>query len=146
MSRMRICLVLGAALMLLGCSGCASGGGLSLFDSTPPIPAAAPIELDSEPQGAQAKTSLGPSCQTPCSLQVPTGAPFSVTFSQDGYAPQTVPVQIQPGEDGAVKFTPNPVYAELGPTPGGKKKKKTSAKPPSPTTAAAAPAPATTPR
>jgi hypothetical protein len=132
----------GAALLLCACSGWTKGAGFGLFDSTPAVPAVATIELDSEPQGAEAKTSLGSGCRTPCALEVPTGGAFSVTFTREGYAAQTVPVQVQPGQEAAsVKFTPNPVFAELGPAPGAKKKPtaKPAAKP-------AAAAPSTTGR
>jgi hypothetical protein len=125
----------GFALPLCACSGWPRGAGFGLFDSTPAVPPTASIDLDSEPQGAEAKTSLGASCRTPCALEVPTSGAFSVTFSREGSLPQTVPVQVQPGLDAAsVKFTPNPVFAELGPAPGAKK--KPAAKPaPKPTAA-----------
>jgi len=63
-------------------------------------------------------TSLGGlGCQTPCSLEVTAEGPFTVTFSRQDYAPSTVSVQIQPGEQGISdpKFTPNPVVAQLAP-------------------------------
>ena len=128
MSKAQAAAVLGSALMLVGCSTSLKG----MFDSAPQLPPTASIDFDSEPQGADAKTSIGMTCKTPCSLQVPTAAAFSVTFSREGYVPQTVPVQVQAGEDETVKFTPNPVFAELGPAPGAKKKKNTAAKPASP--------------
>jgi len=111
----------GSALALGACSGWPRGAGFGLFDSTPAIPARASIDLDSEPQGAEAKTSIGTSCQTPCTLEVPTSGAFSVTFAREGFAPQTVPVQVQSGEE-TVKFTPNPVFAELVATKPTKKK------------------------
>jgi len=125
----------GFALLLCACSGWPRGAGFGLFDSTPAVPPTASIDLDSEPQGAEAKTSLGASCRTPCALEVPTSGAFSVTFSREGYIAQTVPVQVQPGQEApSVKFTPNPVFAELGPAPGAKK--KPAAKPaPKPTAA-----------
>jgi hypothetical protein len=127
--------VIGGCALLLGACSAPRGAGFGLFSSTPAIPATATIELDSEPQGAEAKTSLGASCQTPCTLEVPTGGGFSVTFAREGYAAQTVPVQPQLNEETAsVKFAPNPVFAELGPATGAKKK---PAKPASKPTAAA---------
>jgi hypothetical protein len=111
--------------------------GFGLFGDTPATPATASIELDSDPQGAEAKTSVGASCQTPCALEVPTGGAFAVTFTREGFTAQTVPVQVQPGQEAAsVKFSPNPVFAQLGPAPGAKK--KPAAKPaPKPAAAAA---------
>jgi hypothetical protein len=138
MSKARALVFSGFALLLCACSGWPRGAGFGLFGSTPATPATASIDLDSDPQGAEAKTSLGASCQTPCALEVPTSGAFSVTFTREGYTAQTVPVQVQPGQEKAtVKFAPNPVFAQLGPAPGAKKK---PAKP-APKPAAAAPAP-----
>jgi hypothetical protein len=119
----RALVLAGSALLLCACSGWPRGAGFGLFGSTPAMPPTATIDLDSEPQGAEAKTSLGASCQTPCTLEVPTSGAFSVTFTREGYTAQTVPVQVQPGQEApSVKFTPNPVFAQLGPAPGAKKK------------------------
>ena len=131
MSKAQALVFAGLALLLGACSGWPRGAGFGLFDSAPVMPAVATIELDSEPQGVEAKTSLGPTCQTPCALEVPATGAFSVTFTREGYVAQTVPVQIQPGQEAAsVKFTPNPVFAQLGPAAGAKKKPaKPAAKP-----------------
>jgi hypothetical protein len=138
MGKARALVVSGFALLLCACSGWPRGAGFGLFGSTPAMPATASIDLDSDPQGAEAKTSLGASCQTPCALDVPTSAAFSVTFTREGYTAQTVPVQVQRDQEKAtVKFAPNPVFAQLPPAPGAKKK---PAKP-APKPAAAAPAP-----
>ena len=138
MRHARVLVFTGIALLLCGCSGWPRGAGFGLFDSTPPMPATASIELDSDPQGVEAKTSLGTSCQTPCTLEVPTSGGFSVTFAREGFSPQTVPVQVQPGQEPpSVKFMPNPVFAQLAAAPGAKK--KPGAKKP----AAAAPATST---
>jgi hypothetical protein len=108
-----------AGLSLAGC------GGLSLdwFSSSPPKPVNVMLDFDSDPKGAEAKTSIGPSCQTPCTLEIPIKDPFTVTFSHEGYAEQKVPVQIEKKE-GAVTLSPNPVFAQLTST-----KKKPAAKP-----------------
>jgi hypothetical protein len=98
------------------------------------------IRLESEPPGADAKTSLGPSCQTPCSLNVTTTSEFSVTYTLNGYVTQTIAVTPRPPEDirlggsRMIQFDPNPVYAqlELAPPPAKKKpvaKKKPAARP-----------------
>ena len=91
-----------------------------------PQAAAQTILLESEPAGAEAKVSLGPSCRTPCSVPVSARDPFTVTFALSGYQPQTVPVAIQPPSmqdldsetaPPGPRLTPNPVYAELAPAP-----------------------------
>ena len=58
------------------------------------------IDLDSDPQGAQAATSLGSGCETPCAMEISADAPFTVTFTHPGYAPAAVNIRIQPGQPG----------------------------------------------
>ncbi len=63
-----------------------------------------------DPQGADAKTSIGWSCRTPCSIELSLDGPFTVTFTRPGFAPRTVPVELEPGQPGEAhaKFAPNP--------------------------------------
>jgi hypothetical protein len=90
------------------------------------------IDLNSDPPGAEAMTSLGGGCRTPCSLEISAEGPFTVTFNYEGYAPTTVQVQIQHAQMGISnpKFAPNPVFAHLDvvakPTPSKPAKKKVS--------------------
>jgi hypothetical protein len=128
----------------LGLSGCAS---LSLpswmsLDSPAPTPTATTMQFESEPAGAEAKTSDGQSCRTPCSLAV-TSSEFTVTFSMTGHQPQTVPVRVvgdaDPNE--APRLVPNPVFVELRPTAPPPKARKPAPRKPKP---AAAPRPAPT--
>jgi hypothetical protein len=51
------------------------------------------IRLNSDPQGADAATSPGWSCPTPCSIEFSVDGPFTVTFTRPGFAPRTIPVQ-----------------------------------------------------
>jgi hypothetical protein len=108
------------------------------------------LQLESEPAGAEAKTSLGPSCRTPCALPIGPIPDFTVTFTLDGYQPQTVPVKVirsraRPDWVGKTRadpeLEPNPIHAALAaipppepPKPPAKKKPRVAAKP-----AAAAP-------
>jgi hypothetical protein len=75
------------------------------------------VDLNSDPPGAEATTSLGGSCRTPCSLEVSAEGPFTVTFTHEGHAPTTVDVKIQHARMGVSdrKFAPNPVFAQLAP-------------------------------
>lgn len=75
------------------------------------------VEGNSDPQGADAKTSIGWSCRTPCSIELSLDGPFTVTFTRPGFAPRTVPVELEPGQPGEAhaKFAPNPVFAALPP-------------------------------
>lgn len=129
-----------AGLSLAGCSSFS----LDAFKSTPPP---VQVQLESNPPGADAKTSLGPGCKTPCSVSVvPPDAGFSVTYTLDKHQPATVPVQVirNPGDlstPATTTIDPSPVFAELqriGPPP-----KPVRHKPKAPKAAApAAPAPA----
>ena len=62
-------------------------------------PAATTMQFESEPAGAEARTSLGQACRTPCTLAV-TASEFTVSFSLPGYQPQTVPVRVVASADG----------------------------------------------
>jgi hypothetical protein len=113
-----------AMTCLLGLTGCAGwlpsmdlrgAGGLSTAE----------LRLDSEPSGAEARVANGPACRTPCALAVTTAGDVSVTFTLDGFHPQTVPVRFRPAGDSRLdpsasetpRFDPNPVVAELQPVP-----------------------------
>jgi hypothetical protein len=107
-------------------------------------PVAIPVQLESSPPGAEARTSLGPSCKTPCSVSVPApDSGFTVTFSMDKFQPVTVPVQVirNTGEFNSsppVVIDPNPVVAELqAAAPAPKMARRARPKRPKPTPAAA---------
>jgi hypothetical protein len=91
---------------------------LDSFKSAPPL---VKVALESVPPGADATTSLGPACKTPCSIDVPApDAGFSVTFASPRFQPVTVPVQVirNPGDFASPATTiidPSPVFAELTP-------------------------------
>ena len=77
------------------------------------------MQFESEPAGAEARTSLGQTCRTPCSLAVAANE-FTVSFTLPGYQPQTVPVRIvtstevgTEGEAAPPRLVPNPVFVEL---------------------------------
>jgi hypothetical protein len=129
----------------------ASLGGCSSFslDAFKPTPPTLQVQLDSMPPGADARTSLGPGCKTPCSaaVQVPESG-FSVTYTLDKFQPVTIPVQVirDPGNSSLITFDPNPVVAELQPAgPPSKVARKKAVTPKKPKPAAAAPAPAAPP-
>ena len=114
------------------------------------------VRLESEPTGADARTSTGQNCRTPCALSVPAND-FTVTFSLPGYQPQSVPVRVVssngPGDMGREEMgpmpptlMPNPVFVELMPAPPPPPARKPAAKPkpkpkPKPVATRQAPAP-----
>jgi hypothetical protein len=146
MRRVIVIAVAGASL-----AGCSSFS-LDAFKPTPPT---VQVQLDSMPPGADARTSLGPGCKTPCSVAV--AAPdsgFSVTYTLNKFQPATVPVQVIhiPGDfstPASTTIDPNPVVAELqpaGPPPRAARKQVLKPKKPKPPKGtAAAPAPAGSP-
>jgi hypothetical protein len=85
------------------------------------------LTIESDPPGADAKTSLGASCRTPCMIPVPADREFTVNYSLPGYLPQVVPVRPVGSEVGLTdvaggpgtnygvqaELAPNPVYAQL---------------------------------
>jgi len=138
--------VIAIAVAGAGLAGCSSFSMDSFKMAAPEIP----VQLDSVPPGAEAKTSLGPGCRTPCTVQVPApDSGFSVTFTMDRYLPATIPVQVirNTGDFNSsppVVMDPSPVVAELQPAPGAPPKAVKHMRPKKPKVqkSAAAPAPA----
>jgi hypothetical protein len=107
-------------LSMAGCSSMPSMPSLSLGG-----PSATTVQFESVPPGAEAKTSTGQTCRTPCAQAIAADE-FTVTFTLNGYQPQTIPVRIaaslepidpNTGRMPAPRLVPNPVYAELQPVP-----------------------------
>ena len=142
-----ICRVIAA----LGCGFALAACSMSMpsLDFLRPGPATQVLRIESEPPGADARTSQGQTCRTPCELTVPTDNELAVTVQMTGYQAQTLPVRVD-GRGGDSRLQPNPVYVELQPAapvrparpaPPAPKKKTTAAAPPAPRaqTQAAAP-------
>lgn len=79
------------------------------------------IGLESTPPGANAVTSLGPGCTTPCTvtLPIPSGD-FTVNYTLNEYQPATVAVRVfgNPAgmlSPGTTRLDPDPVVAQLQP-------------------------------
>src|SRR4051812_34206966 len=123
----RVCAIASALLV----AGCASWTpSWDFLPSSIMGSANVSLTIESDPPGADAKTSLGPSCRTPCMIPVPADREFTVNYSLPGYLPQVVPVRPAGGEvttDVAggsgtnygvqAELAPNPVYAQLQPAP-----------------------------
>ena len=138
-----IAVALASLLGAIGLGGCSSMSW-DMFKSAPP---AIQVRLESNPQGADATTSLGPGCKTPCSVSVPApDAPFTVAFALPKYQPASVPVDLikNPGDfttPASVTTDPSPVFAELQPAvPPKPVRKPHRSKKPKPAAPAAAPA------
>jgi hypothetical protein len=141
----RVIVLAAAGFSLAGCSSFSMG---DYFKSTP---ATMQVQLDSQPQGADARTSLGPGCTTPCSVTItPPESGFSVSYSLPRFQPATIPVTVNrvPGSlmsSDTTTIDPNPVFAQLqpaGPPPKPARKHMVRRKKPKAAAGAAAPAPA----
>jgi hypothetical protein len=144
----------------LGLSSCSSWSlSWPSFDSLKSKPATTNLTIESDPPGAEARTSQGTTCRTPCTLAVPAAEEFAVSYALNGYMPQSVTIRPQQpasalsldGITGAPPtIEPNPVFVELKPAgpppkaPPAKPKPNKKRPPPAPAAApgsAAAPAP-----
>src|ERR1700733_537174 len=138
---LRVIALAAAGFSLAGCSSFST----DYFKSAPPT---MQVQIESNPPGADARTSLGQSCKTPCSvtLAVPEAGGFTVSYAMPRFQPATVPVNIirEPGNlipAGTARPDPNPVVTELqpiGPPPRAHMRPK---KPRAPKGTAAAPPP-----
>ena len=82
----RVLAIIGGALALAACS---STPDWMNVDGLKPGPSLDTVSFESEPPGAEAKASNGQTCRTPCSLALPIDAASSVTFTLNGYLPET---------------------------------------------------------
>jgi outer membrane biosynthesis protein TonB len=144
----RVIAILGGALVLSACS--------SMPDFMKPAPITDTVRFESDPPGAEATTSNGQTCQTPCALALSVDAPLTVTFTLNGYQPATESIEPTMTTGFAQQMRPNPVTVELTPAPppskpvkkpikkkpGPKKKPLPKKKPPTAATPVAGPKPA----
>lgn len=116
------------------------------LDALKPAPPVDTVRFESEPPGAEAKTSNGQTCRTPCALALPVDAPLTVTFTLNGYQPESETLEPVTAANGAPELRPNPVLVQLTPAPPPPPPAKKPARKPAPKKPAAKPAakPATT--
>jgi hypothetical protein len=133
--RVRVILIVSGAIALAACESTPDWTKVN-NDAFKPQANLDSVRFESEPPGAEAKASSGQSCRTPCALALPVNAPLTVTFTLNGYQPETE--KLEPFAE-TVGFTiadtssstqlrPNPVYAELTPAPPPKPVKKLPSK------------------
>jgi hypothetical protein len=140
----RVIAVVACGFTVAACS--ASIPSLNFLNSSPPTAA---VRFESEPAGAEVKTSSGQSCRTPCDLTLQVAPEISTTLTLAGYQPETVAVR---SEEGSIfsspKLMPNPVHVELHALPAAPAKKirkrpavASASKPKNPPVASASAAP-----
>jgi hypothetical protein len=124
---LRVC----AVASVLGLAGC--GSWTPSWDFMPSMSSlsggpSVSLTIESDPPGADAKTSLGASCRTPCMIPVAADREFTVSYALNGYLPQVVAVtprvpettRLEPEIGGAAplpELSPNPVFVQLEPAP-----------------------------
>jgi hypothetical protein len=121
--RVNVAAAIRPVLVLAVAAACLAACSSSSFEPLKMPALLVQLQLDSVPQGADARISLGPGCRTPCTVPL-TDPPssFSVSYTLNEFLPVTVPVRITPvpggfwSWDGAT-VDPNPVVATLQPVP-----------------------------
>jgi hypothetical protein len=115
MSRVGLSVVVAAVVGSL--TGCSSA--LSSNSSSEQLQA---LKFESNPQGAEIRTTQGQTCITPCELKV-SSHEQPVTITKNDYVPQTVQVTLGPQPDHSFwenpppTLVPNPVLVVLQPEP-----------------------------
>jgi len=116
MPRVHLIAAATVATMSAALAGCSSMSAYvpdwMSFHSTPSLQT---LQFESSPPGALVRTAQGQTCIAPCALAVQP-APQAVTFALEGFLPQTVQVDLRPG-DSSGALMPNPVIVTLQPVP-----------------------------
>jgi len=94
---MRFILVLLTALLCAGCASITRGTTVQ-------------FQIISNPDGADVRTSMGNTCNTPCTLTFGRKDEFSLTFSKPGYQSQTVQVGTRLAGTGAAGLDGNVLF------------------------------------
>jgi hypothetical protein len=120
-------------------ASCSSMPGFNAFK---PKPTTTLLLIQSSPPAAEARTSLGKTCRTPCTMQIGSGEDFTVSFSLNGYMPQTLTVHATMSEGGFTTaaspvLNPTSLFATLEPVTPQASPRKPSRQRPGPAAAAA---------
>jgi hypothetical protein len=133
----RVLTIVGGALALAACSSTPDWMNL---DGLKPSPMLDTVRFESEPPGAEAKAGNGQSCRTPCALALPVNTAMTVTFTLNGYQPESETIEPVSATGTLPQFRPNPVTVELTPAPPQPAKRAPPKKKVAPRPAAAKPA------
>jgi hypothetical protein len=97
---MKLDLTFALVICGLGLTACGSSQTLPGLDPFKPKPTTTALLVQSNPDGADARSSLGGTCRTPCTMAIATAGDFTISFDRDGYEPQTVTVHSTMSEGG----------------------------------------------
>lgn len=89
-------------VLMVICAGVALSGCATITRGTTDQ-----IQVVSEPAGADVRSSMGPTCVTPCTMQVSRKDEFTLTVSKPGYSEESVAVKTQIAGSGAAGFAGN---------------------------------------
>jgi hypothetical protein len=123
MLRARLIAATTFAIAGIALAGCTSASWMPSMPSwlqlKPPGPPVQALQFESEPPGADVRTTDGQTCRTPCSLALPLTAQ-SVNIAMNGYLPQSVSVDVTQSPEQQAdnslappNFVPNPVDVTL---------------------------------
>jgi hypothetical protein len=133
------------ALAVVICSlglACCDSVAMPGFDAFKPKPTTTLLLIQSSPAGAEARTSLGKTCHTPCTMQIGSADDFTVSFALNGHMPQTLTVHSTMFKGGFME-APSPVldpaslFATLEPVASQASPRKPSRQRPGPAAAGA---------
>ena len=94
------------ALAVVTCSlALASCSSMAMRDAFKPKPPTSLLFVESYPSGAEARSSLGKTCHTPCTMQIGAADDFKVSFALNGYMPQTLTVHSTMSKGGFMEAT-----------------------------------------
>jgi hypothetical protein len=104
----------------LGLAACGTSQTIPGLDAFKPKPTTTALLVQSNPDGADARSSLGGTCRTPCTMAIASAGDFTLSFAHDGYEPQTVTVHSTMSEGGyttpaSPTLDPNVVSVALKP-------------------------------
>lgn len=81
-----------SCVVVLSASCFGLGGCATILNGT-----SQPVEFSSEPSGAAVELVTGLKCETPCQYSMKRGKDSAVTFTKQGYQPETVYIQSRTG-------------------------------------------------
>jgi hypothetical protein len=119
----RVKLVISSAVLSLALAGCSAMPDWMTpdFMSSKPSTQMQPLRFESDPPGADVRTTQGQTCLTPCAIPVPS-EPQAVTITKIGFVPQTVQVSVGDVPEHSFweaapppALVPNPVQVVLQP-------------------------------